>query len=95
MFAVALGAGVTVISHSSSKKSDADKMSAKHFAETGKSGWADPLSRSLNLIICTSFAKDMPIEQCISLLDIGGTMGMLEAALPPPHPTLMIGIMLR
>lgn len=94
MFAAALGAEVTVISHSSSKKADAENMGAKHFVESWKEGWAAPLSRSLDLIVCTSFAKDIPIEEYISMLDIGGTLvyvGIPETALPSLPPTLMIG----
>jgi alcohol dehydrogenase (NADP+) len=94
MFAAALGADVTVISHSSSKKADAENMGAKNFAESGKEGWAAPLSRCLDLIICTFFAKDLSIEEYISMLDIGGTLvyvGIPETALPSLPPTLMIG----
>lgn len=94
MFAAAMGAEVTVISHSASKKEDALKMGAKHFVVTKESGWAAPLNRTLDLIICTSFQKDMPIADYISTLDVGGTLvyvGIPESALPAIPPSLMIG----
>lgn len=94
MFAKALGAEVTAISHTSSKSADAIKMGALHFITTGADDWFEPHARSFDIILCTSFAKDMPLEKYISMLDIGGTMiyvGIPEGALPPLPPSLMIG----
>ena len=94
MFAVALGAEVTAISHSQGKKDDAFKMGAKHFIVTGQDGWAVKASRSLDMILSTTNAKDMPLEQYLGLLDVGGTfvyVGIPEANMPElPYP-LMIG----
>lgn len=94
MFAGALAAEVTAISHSAEKKNDALKMGASHFLVTAEQGWPAGHVRSLDLIICTTFAKSMPIAEYLSLLDIGGTMvyvGIPEQALPALPPTLMIG----
>lgn len=94
MFAAALGAEVTAISHTSSKERDTKKMGATRFLATGKPGWSRGQERSLDLIICTSFAREMPMEEYISLLDIGGTLiyvGIPEGRLPALPPTLMIG----
>jgi alcohol dehydrogenase (NADP+) len=94
MFAKALGAEVTAISHTSSKSADATKMGASHFIATNTDNWSEPHARSLDIILCTSFAKDYPLEEYLSMLDIGGTMiyvGIPESALPPLPPTLMIG----
>jgi alcohol dehydrogenase (NADP+) len=93
MFANALGAEVTTLSHSAKKKHDAIQMGAKHFVDTSQEGWAIS-KRNLDSIICTSFAKDMPLKEYIGLLDIGGTfvyVGIPESDLPPLPPTLMIG----
>ena len=94
MLAAAMGAEVTAISHSPRKKEDALKMGAKHFVATSAEDWATPNSRSLDLIVCTSFAKDMPLDVYLSMLDIGGTLvyvGIPESDLPSLPPTLMIG----
>lgn len=93
-FAKAMGADVTAFSHSSRKKEDSLEMGAKSFVITGEPSWADGLARSLDLIICTSFDKNMPIELYLSLLDVGGTMiyvGIPEDDLPRLPPPLMIG----
>lgn len=93
MFANAIRAEVTALSHSAKKKHDAIQMGAKHFVDTSQEDWAIS-KRNLDLIICTSFAKDMPLKEYIGLLDIGGPfvyVGIPESDLPPLPPTLMIG----
>ena len=59
LFAKALGANVTAISHSESKKADAEKMGATRFIAThsGKDDDFAPYKRSLDLIICTTNDK--------------------------------------
>ncbi|OKL56158.1 hypothetical protein UA08_08454 [Talaromyces atroroseus] len=90
-FSVALGAEVSAISHSSRKKEDALKMGVTNFVTL------DTLpehKRSLDLIVCTSFSKEMPLAEYLKLLDVGGTLvyvGIPEADLPSLPPTLMIG----
>lgn len=94
MFAKALGAEVTAISHTSSKSADAAKMGASNFITTSTEKWAEKHSRTLDIIPCSSFAKDIPLEEYISMIDVGGTMiygGIPESALPPLPPGLMIG----
>jgi alcohol dehydrogenase (NADP+) len=94
MFACAMGATVTAISHSPRKKQDATEMGAQDFLTTAEPGWEIPAARSLDLIICTSFDKGMALDKYLSLLDVGGTMvyvGIPEANLPSLPPTLMIG----
>ena len=58
LFAKALGANVTAISHSESKKADAEKMGATRFIATheGKPENFKPYKRSLDLIVVTSNA---------------------------------------
>jgi alcohol dehydrogenase (NADP+) len=55
LFAKALGANVTAISHSERKKEDAEKMGATKFIATHSGGDKDfaPHARSLDLIVCT------------------------------------------
>lgn len=56
LFAKALGANVTAISHSESKKADAEKMGATRFIAThgGGEDAFKPYERSLDLIVATS-----------------------------------------
>ncbi|KAI0116538.1 alcohol dehydrogenase [Nemania sp. FL0031] len=54
MFASGLGAEVTVISHSPSKKEDALKLGAKHFVSSGEDGWAEPLAFKFDLVLSTT-----------------------------------------
>jgi alcohol dehydrogenase (NADP+) len=94
MFASALGATVTAISHSSSKASDAASMGATSFINTGSKNWWAGKERSFDILLCTSFAKNWPIEKFISLLDVGGTLvyvGIPEGNLPILAPGVMIG----
>jgi alcohol dehydrogenase (NADP+) len=66
LWAAAMGANVTVISHSPKKKEDAIKMGAKHFIATGEDEkWMEPYGRekkvSLHRMLSTSdaFASDV------------------------------------
>lgn len=70
LFAKALGANVTAISHSDSKKEDAKKMGADRFIAThsGKEDDFAPYKRSLDLIICTTNDTSMPMLGYLSLL---------------------------
>lgn len=74
LFAAALGANVTAISHSESKKADAEKMGATRFIAThsGKEDDFAPYKRSLDLIICTTNDVNMPMSGYLSLLKPGG-----------------------
>lgn len=60
LFAKALGANVTAISHSESKKADAEKMGATRFIAThgGEKDVFKPYERSLDLIVATSSEPD-------------------------------------
>ena len=64
IFAKALGANVTVISHSDHKKEDAEKMGASTFISTGSnpSEAVKPHRRSLDLIISTSSTSPSSCE---------------------------------
>ncbi|GJN94742.1 hypothetical protein Rhopal_007834-T1 [Rhodotorula paludigena] len=96
LFAKALGANVTAISHSESKKADAEKMGATRFIAThsGKEDDFKPYKRSLDLIVCTTNDVNMPILGYLSLLRPGGNLilvGAPEKPLPslPAFPFLM------
>ena len=94
MLASAMGASVTAISHSTRKKEDAQKMGATKFVSTNSEDWDKKEGRSLDLIICTSFDKELPLDRYLTLLDVGGTLvyvGIPECNLPSLPPPLMIG----
>jgi len=99
LWAKALGANVTAISHSESKKEDAEKMGATRFIAThsGKEDDFAPYKRSLDLIVCTTNDVNMPMAGYLSLLKPGGHLvlvGAPEKPLPslPAFPFLMNNI---
>ncbi|PRQ75497.1 putative alcohol dehydrogenase [Rhodotorula toruloides] len=77
----ALGANVTAISHSESKKADAEKMGATRFIATHSGSDDDfaPYKRSLDLIICTTNDASMPLIGYLSLLRPGGNLILVGA----------------
>ncbi|GAA5890530.1 hypothetical protein JCM6882_002951 [Rhodosporidiobolus microsporus] len=89
LFAKALGANVTAISHSESKKADAQKMGVDRFIAThsGKEDDFKPYARSLDLIIATTNDRKMPLDGYLSLLRPGGQF-VLVGAPEEPLPTL-------
>ena len=72
-FAAALGAEVTVLSHSPAKKADARKMGAQHFVTTKNQDWHEPLRKSFDLVLNTVSA-DLDLQPYLSTLDTDGTM---------------------
>lgn len=70
LFATALGAEVTVFSHSKSKKEDALKMGAKRFVVTDP-GFEKDFQREFDVIICTSSSSNVPIDALLTTLDVG------------------------
>ena len=90
LFASALGANVTAISHSTSKEADARRMGASNFIATHDGDEAfTPHRRSLDLIISTTNDVNMPIQQYLSLLRPGGhfvMVGAPESDLPTLSP---------
>ena len=72
-FAAALGAEVTVLSHSEKKREDALRMGAKHFVVVKDKEDLKPLARSFDLILNTVSAM-IDINAYISTLKIDGTL---------------------
>ena len=72
-FAVALGAEVTVLSHSANKEGDAKSMGAAHFVLTKNEGWNKSLSKHFDLILNTVSA-DLDLEPYLSTLATDGTL---------------------
>lgn len=93
LLAVALGAEVTVISHSPRKRDDAMAMGAKNFL-CGDDWDKDPANiRSLDLIISANSSLNIDLEKYLSTLRVGGTFiqcGLPEGKLPAVDPFSLI-----
>ena len=72
-FAVAMGAEVTVLSHSPSKQADAIAMGAHHFISTKNPENLTPLANSFDLILNTVSAE-IEIGDFLNLLKLDGTL---------------------
>jgi uncharacterized zinc-type alcohol dehydrogenase-like protein len=81
-FAAALGAHVTVLSHSPSKKGDALAMGAHEFKVMDSEDSFKELHRHFDLILNTVSA-DMPIEKYLNLVKVDGTLVMIGLPINP------------
>ena len=72
-FAAAMGAEVTVFSHSASKEADARRFGAKHFVVTKDPAALEPLKDSFDLILNTVSAE-LDINEYLGLLKLHGTL---------------------
>ncbi len=72
-FAAALGAEVTVLSHSKAKESDAKRMGASAFVDTKSPDWHKGLQKNFDLILNTVSA-DLDLESYLSTLKTNGTL---------------------
>lgn len=72
-FAAALGAEVTVLSHSPAKEKDARAMGASHFVVTKNEGWNKPLRKGFDLVLNTVSA-DLELDPYLQLLDTDATL---------------------
>jgi uncharacterized zinc-type alcohol dehydrogenase-like protein len=90
-FAVALGAEVTVLSHSPSKEADAKAMGAHHFVSTKDPENFKPITRSFDLILNTVSAE-IDINQYLNLLKQDGTLVVI--GLPGKPYAVHAGVLL-
>ena len=72
-FAAAMGAEVTVFSHSPSKESDAKAMGAHHFVSTKEPGFNKSLIKHFDLILNTVSAE-LDINDYLQMLNVDGTL---------------------
>ena len=72
-FAAAMGAEVTVLSHSPNKKDDAIAMGAQHFVSTKDIENLKPLVKSFDLILNTVSAE-LDVNDYLNLLKLDGTL---------------------
>lgn len=90
-FAAALGADVTVYSHSASKEADARSMGAKDFIITKGDEWHKPLRKRFDLILNTVSA-DLDLDPYLSTLATDGTLVII--GLPGKPYAISAGTML-
>ena len=87
MWANALGAEVTVLSHSAHKKDDAIKLGAKHFVLTNEDGWEEPLAFKFDFVLNTAdMTHTFDIQKYLSICNINARfhqVGLPDEALPP------------
>lgn len=76
LFAKAMGAEkVAAISRSSSKKADAEALGATELIATGEEAdWADKRVRNFDIVVLTSSAVDMPVDDYLKILKAEGTL---------------------
>ncbi|QLY32219.1 NAD(P)-dependent alcohol dehydrogenase [Nocardia huaxiensis] len=74
--AAAMGAEVTVLSHSLSKQADGEKFGAKHYYATSERQTFKDLRSHFDLILNTVSA-DLPIDNYLKLLRLNGTLVIL------------------
>jgi uncharacterized zinc-type alcohol dehydrogenase-like protein len=91
-FAVAMGAEVTVLSHSPSKKADAIAMGAHHFVSTTEPENLKPLAKSFDLILNTVSAE-LEIGNFLNLLKLDGTLVVI--GLPGKPYQVHVGALLN
>jgi len=72
-FAVAMGAEVTVFSHSPGKEADAKAMGAHHFVSTKSDGFHNKYNKHFDLILNTVSAE-LDINLYLSMLAVDGTL---------------------
>lgn len=90
-FAVAMGAEVTVLSHSANKEADANKMGAHHFVCTKNSEVFETLRMNFDLILNTVSA-DIDIDPYLKCLKLDGTLVVI--GLPGKPYAVNVGTML-
>jgi uncharacterized zinc-type alcohol dehydrogenase-like protein len=91
-FAVAMGADVTVLSHSPHKKDDALAMGAHHFIGTDDESVFTTHAKSFDVILNTVSAE-IDIDKYISLLKLNGTLVVI--GLPGKPYAVNVGTLLN
>ncbi|KAK8088142.1 alcohol dehydrogenase (NADP+) [Apiospora hydei] len=90
MWANALGAEVTVISHSPNKKDDALKLGAKHFVNSGDKDWAKPLAFKFDFVLnAADMTHTFDLDSYLSILKVGcqfHQVGLPDEAIPNLKP---------
>jgi uncharacterized zinc-type alcohol dehydrogenase-like protein len=91
-FAAALGADVTVLSHSPGKKADALAMGAHHFVDTSSENSFTECAGSFDVILNTVSAE-LDINKYLNLLKLDGTLVVI--GLPGKPYSVHVGSLLN
>lgn len=91
-FAAALGAEVTVLSHSESKEADAIAMGAKNFVVTKSDDWNKAYNKYFDLVLNTVSA-DIDLEPYLNTLRTDGTLVVI--GLPGKPYSINVGTLLN
>jgi len=86
LWAAAMGAEVTALSHSPSKKDDAIKLGAKHFVVTGEKDWHKDHQFEYDFILnCADMTHTFNLQDYMSTVNINGdfhNVGLPDEPLP-------------
>lgn len=86
IWAKALGAEVTAISHSPNKKEDALALGADHFVSSGDKNWAEPHAFEYDFVLnAADMTHEFDISQYLSICNINGefhNVGLPDQPLP-------------
>lgn len=88
----ALGAEVTVLSHSMKKQDDAKRLGADHFFATSEPAVFEKLARRFDLIVNTVSAN-LDWNQYLGLLRTDGTMVVVGVPDQPPPPIVTFALL--
>jgi uncharacterized zinc-type alcohol dehydrogenase-like protein len=80
--AVAMGADVTMISHSKNKEEDAMSLGAHHFLYSGDEGQMKAARNSFDIVV-NAVSADIDVVPYLNLLGLDGVMALVGA---PPKP---------
>ena len=94
LFAAALGAEVSVISHSPNKEEDAFKLGAKEFISSKDKDWHKPHPFKFDFILnCADATDKFDLAQYFSTIKVGGSfhnVGLPDSPLPEIKVTLFM-----
>lgn len=79
----AMGAEVTVLSHSDKKRDDSVKLGADNYVNTSEQGALDKLGNTFDLIINTVSSADIDLTGYLGTLKVDGTL--VNVGAPPEH----------
>jgi alcohol dehydrogenase (NADP+) len=94
IWANALGAEVTVISHSPHKKEDALKLGAKHFVTNSEKGWNEPYQFAFDFVLNTAdMTHTFDISEYLSICKVNAPfhqVGLPDEDLPAFKPQVFM-----
>lgn len=94
MWATALGAEVTVISHTARKRDDAIKLGAKNFVLSVEADWEKPYAFAFDFVLNTAdMTHTFDLSKYMSICNVNASfhqVGVPDEALPPISPAILM-----